>query len=129
MTTATRVTPARRADPYRLKAMEIWGGNAGIDERVVVPGLDAHVVCRPQPGHAEGGDLHYLSTCAAGAISRFVLVDVAGHGKSAGEVALSLRSLMRKHINNDPTGVRVAQRDFTRRAKAGSPALSPPYSR
>lgn len=92
----------------RLHCMEIWGGSEAADSRVSVPGVDAHVVCRPHRGDAAGGDIHYVSNCMAGTISRFVLADVSGHGASASELALSLRRLMRKHINT-PDQARFAR--------------------
>jgi serine phosphatase RsbU (regulator of sigma subunit) len=79
--------------------MEVWGGNTAVDDLVSVPGVDAHVLSVPHQNAAGGGDIHYVSTCAAGIISRFVLADVAGHGAGVGDIAVSLRQLMRKHIN------------------------------
>jgi serine phosphatase RsbU (regulator of sigma subunit) len=46
--------------------------------------------------------------CVAGAITRFALADVSGHGASAGELADTLRRLMRKHINT-PDQTRLAR--------------------
>jgi serine phosphatase RsbU (regulator of sigma subunit) len=109
------------ADPYRVKAMELWGGNEAGVSRVSVPGFDAFTYCRPHQGHATGGDLRYVSSCAAGRIIRFTLADIAGHGDSAGETALRLRALMRKHINTpDPTRfARLLNEELTSMAQAG----------
>jgi len=109
------------ADAYRLRAMEIWGGNDGTCRRVTVPGLDAAILCRPHAGAREGGDLHFLSTCAAGQISRFTLADISGHGESVGAFALRLRSLIRKHINTpNPTRFTVAlNREFASLSERG----------
>jgi serine phosphatase RsbU (regulator of sigma subunit) len=44
-----------------------------------------------------GGDLHYLSVCSQGFVSRVALADVAGHGEIVGAVADRLRDVLRKH--------------------------------
>lgn len=82
-----------------IACMEVWGGSSGLDTRVCVPGNTVHVRCAPFEGSARGGDVYYVSNCAAGLISRFVLADVSGHGEQVAELALSLRKLMRRHIN------------------------------
>jgi len=93
------VSGAANERTHALHCMEIWGGNAAVEEFISLPGVDAHVISRPHQGGSGGGDIHYVSTCAAGIISRFVLADVSGHGESASQVAGSLRRLMRKHVN------------------------------
>ena len=79
--------------------MEIWGGNAAEDAAISVPGIDVWVHARPAMGGYSGGDLHYVSTCGAGQITRFVVADVSGHGPSVGEISTALRKQMRRHIN------------------------------
>lgn len=108
-------------DPHRVNAMELWGGNEAGMSRISVPGFDAFTYCRPHQGHAAGGDLRYVSSCAAGKIIRFTLADIAGHGESAGETALRLRALMRKHINTpNPTRfARLLNEELTSMAQAG----------
>lgn len=81
-----------------LRCMEIWGGNEPVDDAISVPGIDAFVYARPHAGSAHGGDLHYVSLCGAGNISRFVVADVSGHGESVHAMTTTLRRLMRKHI-------------------------------
>ncbi len=46
-----------------------------------------------------GGDVYYLSVCSAGLLSRIVLADVAGHGQQVDAAAMTLRDLLRKHVN------------------------------
>ncbi len=79
--------------------MEIRGGTSAADEMLRVPGIDAWVFSQPHRGEADGGDIHYLSMCGGGRISRFFVADVAGHGQTVSQVAGDLRSLMRRHIN------------------------------
>lgn len=102
----TAVKPT--ADAPRLSCMEIWGGNDAVETAISVPGLDAWIYSEPHAGSESGGDIHYVSMCGAGAISRFTIADVAGHGQQVSQVATDLRKMMRKHIN------RVDQSRFAR---------------
>lgn len=93
---------------HALVCMEIWGGNQAVLNAVSAPGIDAWVYSKPYKGHAAGGDVHYVSMCAAGRISRFFVADVSGHGDEVAHASLRLRDLMRRHINT------VDQSHFTR---------------
>jgi sigma-B regulation protein RsbU (phosphoserine phosphatase) len=108
-------------DIHQVRAMELWGGNEGGTDRLSVPGFDAFMYSRPHGGHAAGGDLRFVSTCAAGKIVRFTLADIAGHGQDVSESALRLRSLMRKHMNTpNPTKfARLLNREFAAMSRAG----------
>ena len=88
-----------RCAPVPMHCMEIWGGNEPMDSAISVPGLDVHVYSKPHDGDLSGGDIHYVSMCAAGMISRFAVADVSGHGAGVSGLAEKLRTLMRKHIN------------------------------
>ena len=79
--------------------MEVWGGNDATDAGVVMPGVDAWVYCEPHGESSAGGDVHYVSSCASGRITRFLLADVRGHGERVAEIARDLRSIMRRYIN------------------------------
>jgi len=83
-----------------LHCMEIFGGSSAREERVSTPGLDAWIFSAPYEDAADGGDVHYLSLCGGGVITRLILADVSGHGLEVAEVASALRSLMRKNINS-----------------------------
>lgn len=98
--------PHAQNEPHAIACMEVWGGNRTFDSSVAVPGNDVRVSCVPfveagtdRPDNSAGGDLYYVSNCAAGLITRFVLADVAGHGEVVAELARALRTLMRTHIN------------------------------
>ena len=82
-----------------LQCMEIWGGSHSANTDVATPGLEAWVYSRPYEGAKDGGDVHYVSLCGGGLITRFILADVAGHGAKVAELAKSLRNLMRQNIN------------------------------
>lgn len=59
-------------------------------------------------GETVGGDVHYVSSCATGRITRLLLADVSGHGATVAETASMLRQLMRRYVNH------VEQRVFVR---------------
>jgi serine phosphatase RsbU (regulator of sigma subunit) len=82
-----------------MGCMEIRGGSQAIEERVNMPGLDLWVFSRPHEEAVNGGDVHYVSLCGGGIISRLIVADVSGHGKEVADFSHSLRDLMRKHIN------------------------------
>jgi serine phosphatase RsbU (regulator of sigma subunit) len=62
-----------------------------------------------------GGDLHYLSVCGGGIITRLLVADVSGHGASVADFSNSLRALLRRNINTkDQTRlVQALNREFS----------------
>lgn len=86
-------------NPVMMQCMEIWGGNHAVNTGVSMPGLDAWVLARPHDDATDGGDIHYLSSCAAGNISRILIADVSGHGPAVASIATQLRNLMRRYVN------------------------------
>ncbi len=93
------IEPAK-VEQERMACMEIWGGNRAIDKHFKAPGLDIYVHSAPyKNSQSGGGDIYYLTSCASGRISRFLLADVSGHGESASGVAVSLRDLLRRNVN------------------------------
>src|SRR5579883_2297901 len=83
--------------PYGMHCMEIWGGNRPANNAIATPGLDVHVISRPLDG--AGGDVHYVSLCGGGLVTRILLADVSGHGTPVAELAGDLRKLIRRFIN------------------------------
>ena len=82
-----------------MRCMEIRGGSLAVDEAFETPGLGAWVYSRPFEGADRGGDLHYVSVCGFGIVTRLVVADVSGHGAEAAGFSHALRELMRKNIN------------------------------
>src|SRR5688572_32334451 len=83
-----------------VQCMEIWGGNQLVDTSVAMPGLDAWVYSKPfGQSDAGGGDVHYVSSCATGRVTRLLVADVSGHGADVCDVAGTLRTLMRRYVN------------------------------
>jgi serine phosphatase RsbU (regulator of sigma subunit) len=91
--------PAEAPERHAMQCMEIWGGSHAAESAVTTPGLDAWVYSRPHEGAAEGGDVHYVSLCGGGEITRLVVADISGHGAAVAGFAGMLRSLLRRHIN------------------------------
>ena len=102
-----------------MRCMEISGGSQAIEEAVSTPGLDLWVFSKPHQGSTAGGDVHYLSLCGGGVISRLIIADVSGHGDSVAEFSAFLRGLIRQNINKkSQTGlVRTLNRKFTEMAQ------------
>jgi phosphoserine phosphatase RsbU/P len=85
--------------PAALQCLEIWGGNHRVSHALELPGLTGWLHSEPTEQSAQGGDVHYVSVCSKGVLTRLALADVSGHGQSAGSVAVLLRGLIRKHID------------------------------
>jgi len=85
--------------PVALQCLEIWGGNNRVSHALEVPGLRGWLHSEPTEQSLQGGDVHYVSVCSQGALTRLALADVSGHGQSAGAVAELLRRLIHKHID------------------------------
>jgi phosphoserine phosphatase RsbU/P len=93
------VEPPESKGKVRLECSEEWGGNRRVNHAVELPGLVGWIYSDPVGQASLGGDVHYISVCSSGTISRFALADVSGHGLSSSIVAALLRELIRKHIN------------------------------
>jgi len=76
--------------------MEVWGGNDAAVRAVSMPSMDAWVYSRPMDESAAGGDVHYLSSCISGKITRLLIADVAGHGAGVADVSHRLRGHLRR---------------------------------
>jgi serine phosphatase RsbU (regulator of sigma subunit) len=115
-------TLTAKTEVHSLECMEIWGGNSAADSGFSVSGVDAWILSRPYRGHAQGGDIHYVSMCGGAKISRFVIADVAGHGEKVGAVAMRLRGLMKKYINTVKQArfARKLNVEFSRLAAGGT---------
>lgn len=83
----------------RMHCMEIWGGNQAADRMASAPGIDAYVLSEPFEKGCSGGDVHYLTSCASGRITRMLLADISGHGTGVSALAIRLRDLLRDNVN------------------------------
>jgi serine phosphatase RsbU (regulator of sigma subunit) len=105
----------------RLQCLEVWGGNRFVSTSVVLPGMDAWIYSMPADGAESvgGGDVHYVSSCAAGALTRLLVADVCGHGAQASATAHRLRKMMQFHVNfhTQTRFVRALNQEFSALAK------------
>ncbi|MCC6699657.1 MAG: serine/threonine-protein phosphatase [Candidatus Hydrogenedentes bacterium] len=83
----------------RMQCMEVWGGNSSVERSLELTGLDMWVYSRPHGGALAGGDIHYVSACGSGRITRILVADVSGHGEQVAEVAGFLRSVIHRYVN------------------------------
>lgn len=83
-----------------MQCLEIWGGIKATRDSASVPGLDVWVLSRPHQGDEAGGDIHYVSMCGTGRISRVLIADVSGHGAKVADLATTLRNSMRRYMNS-----------------------------
>lgn len=101
-----------------MQCMEVWGGSQLTSSSVELGGLEAWVYSKPYDQAQHGGDVYYASSCATGRISRLLLADVSGHGKTVAATAADLRTLMRRFVN------RLDQQEFVRMLNQQFTALS-----
>jgi serine phosphatase RsbU (regulator of sigma subunit) len=115
-------TKTTESDAKRLQCLEVWGGNRFVSTSVMLPGMDAWIYSMPADGEQSvgGGDVHYVSSCAAGALTRLLVADVCGHGATASQTAHRLRKMMQAHVNfhTQTRFVRALNREFTALAKS-----------
>lgn len=89
----------QQTTPERMQCMEVWGGNRPVQRAIALTGLDLWVYSRPQGGAEAGGDVHYVSSCGSGRVTRVLLADISGHGEKMAQVAEALRTLMQRYVN------------------------------
>ena len=77
---------------------EVRGGNGVTHHIVELPGLRGVMYSRPCEG-AHGGDIHYLSKCGSGLMSRVCLADVAGHGEAVSAIGRGIHDHLRRSVD------------------------------
>ena len=87
------------AHAHLMQCMEVWGGNQCVDSSCTMAGLDAWVYSQAYASATAGGDVYYVSSCATGRITRLLVADVCGHGSAVHDLAIGLRTLMRRFVN------------------------------
>jgi sigma-B regulation protein RsbU (phosphoserine phosphatase) len=96
--TATQAPDERRWSTTGLACGEVRGGNEPVYTSVDLPGLRGILYSRPCHG-PEGGDVHYLSVCGSGLVTRLCVADVAGHGQVVAAVGREMHAHLRKSVN------------------------------
>ncbi len=104
---------------FTMHCMEIRGSNRAVASSLRTPGLDLWVFSQPYHAEDRGGDVHYVSLCGGGIITRIIVADVSGHGAAVGEFSDALRDLMRRNINSKSQRrlVKALNRQFTELAQ------------
>ena len=84
-----------------LVCWKVWGGNERADIELAIPGLEGILHANPHQSGAKGGDLYYMSACGSGAVARFCLVDVSGHGETMAPVSEWFETAFSKQIHRE----------------------------
>lgn len=99
---AMRDVSGGTADPGvvsgNLVCNEIWGGNRDFRGQVELPGMRGFLYTQSCEG-TRGGDVHYLSVCGSGLLSRVCLADVTGHGERVAAISDVIHKLLRRSVN------------------------------
>jgi serine phosphatase RsbU (regulator of sigma subunit) len=105
-----------------MKCLEVCGGSQLTTRGLVIGGIDAWVYSKPYGQSPRGGDVYYASSCAAGRITRLLLADVSGHGKTVAGIAADLRVLMRRYVNRPDQSefVRLLNQQFAALSRDGA---------
>lgn len=107
---STRQMQATIGEQPLLQCMEVRGGHGQASNFYQRPGLDVWVWSQVrQNTGCEGGDMHYISSCASGRITRLLLADVGGIDNLFADVAERMRDLMKRNINVIAQGSAVEQ--------------------
>ena len=114
--------PIAGSPAEHMKCLEVCGGSQLTARGLVIGGIDAWVYSRPHGQSPRGGDVYYASSCAAGRITRLLLADVSGHGKTVAGIAADLRVLMRRYVNRPDQSefVRLLNQQFAALSRDGA---------
>src|SRR5690349_16300492 len=113
--------PSNGSTEHTIQCMDIWSGNRSIENEAWAPGLQIFVYSQPYRGESRGGDVHYVSVCAGGVLTRLILADVSGHGAAVAETSRNLQAQMRRFINSkrQESLIHSLNREFTRLEESG----------
>ena len=79
-----------------LRCVEILGGNVLRTETFLLGGLEVLLVARPA-GARGGGDIYCIHSCGHGALAKFVLLDLTGHGQERDVIAQTVHELLHRY--------------------------------
>ena len=84
-----------------MQCMEVVGGNGNEERHLRRPGLDVTVRNQVDRQSAVGGgDLHFVSSCASGRITRVLFAEVVGMQEPRSQLLDNLRDLMKRYVNS-----------------------------
>ena len=81
-----------------LACGEVRGGNQMVHAAIDLPGLEGTLYSSACDG-PHGGDIHYLSVCGSGLLTRLCLADVAGHGDAVAAVGREMYGQLRRSVD------------------------------
>ncbi len=87
---------ARTEEDASLRCIEILGGNVRRAEALLLGGLEVLLVARPAGGGG-GGDIYCIHSCGHGALAKFVLIDLTGHGQGRDAIARAVHELLHRY--------------------------------
>ncbi len=130
---ASMTTVEKRAQkPPKFQCAEVWGGNRPVNGPFELPGLRGRVYSHPAAG-GRGGDIHYVSICGSGLVSRICVADVEGHGEAVGRVSTTIHDLLKRHMNTldqrrvlSALNARILENNITQFTTAAAVTYFPP---
>jgi sigma-B regulation protein RsbU (phosphoserine phosphatase) len=85
----------------RKKCMEVSGGRATYRAEYEMPGLAMQLYSRHSGSCAfGGGEVHYISSCASGRITRMMLADIVGSEDVFERLSCEMRNELMRNINS-----------------------------
>jgi hypothetical protein len=81
-----------------LACAEVKGGTQPAHDVIELPGLRGVLYSMPCEA-PRGGDVHYLSVCGSGLLSRVCVADVAGHGGAVAAISHETYDLLRRSVD------------------------------
>lgn len=87
--------------PKRKKCLEVSGGRLSYEANYAMPGLAMQISSR-QAEHclAGGGEVHYVSSCASGRITRMIIADICGSEDIFRRLSCKMRDGLIRNINS-----------------------------
>ena len=87
--------------PKRMNCMEVAGGRLTYQANYEMPGLSMHVWSRRSEHSMHGGgEVHYISSCASGRITRLLMADICGSEDVFKRLACEMRDGLMRNINS-----------------------------
>jgi len=78
---------------HSSRCTEVVGGNESLAEHFLLPGLELFLIGRPA-GSMAGGDIYCIHSCGHGTLTKFVLLDLTGHGQERDTLAHAVHNLL-----------------------------------
>ncbi len=87
--------------PKRKRCLEVSGGRLTYDAAYSMPGLAMQIYSR-QSNHCleGGGEVHYVSSCASGRITRMMIADICGSEATFRQLSCTIRDGLIRNINS-----------------------------